>query len=71
VSGCTHVCPGARVCGFCIVIAAGLVPQYTFHPLTFAGAVVCTAKELPDTWIVAGVELAPSSPVAFVQAMAA
>jgi hypothetical protein len=71
VSSCTQVCPGPSVGEFCIVIVVGLVPQYTFHPLTFAGAVVCTAKELPDTWIVAGVELAPSSPVAFVQAMAA
>jgi hypothetical protein len=70
VSGCTQVCPGAKVGTFCIVIVAGLVPQYTFHPLTFGGAVVCTAKELPDTWIVAGAELAPSSPAALVHAMA-
>jgi hypothetical protein len=34
--------------------------------LTFGGAVVCTAKELPDTWIIVGIELAPSSPAAFI-----
>jgi hypothetical protein len=38
--------------------------------LTFAGVVVCTEKELPDTVIVAGTELAPSSPAALVHATA-
>jgi hypothetical protein len=70
VSACTHVCPGPSVGEFCIVIVVGLVPQYTFHPLTFGGAAVCTAKELPETWIIAGTELSPSSPAVLVHAIA-